>query len=41
MTSLESILSNFYCEKVNENKYPKSGKAGKQDYQLSVKDVIV
>jgi hypothetical protein len=30
--TLEEILKNFYFEKVNENKYPKFDKAGRQDF---------
>ncbi len=37
MTSFEYILSNFYFEPVNENKYPKFGKPGRQDYQFTCK----
>jgi hypothetical protein len=37
MTSLESILKNFYFEPMNENRYPKFGKAGRQDYQFICK----
>ena len=32
MTSFEYILKNFYFEPLNENKFPKFGKAGKQEY---------
>lgn len=37
MSSLENILSNFYFQPVNENKFPKFGKAGRQDYQFTCK----
>ena len=32
MTNFEYILKNFYFEPVNEDKYPKFGKGGRQDY---------
>ncbi len=37
MTSFEYILKNFYFEPVNENKYPKFGKPGRQDYLFTCK----
>jgi hypothetical protein len=37
MTSLEDILENFYFEPLNENKYPKFGKADRQDYLFTCK----
>jgi hypothetical protein len=37
MTSLETILRNFYFEPVNENKFPNHGKVGRQDYQFICK----
>ncbi len=37
MTSFEYILKNFYFEPVNQNKYPKFGKPGKQDYLFTCK----
>lgn len=37
MTNFESILKNFYIEPINENKYPKFGKAGRQDYLFTYK----
>lgn len=39
MSSLENILSNFYFEQVDKpgNKYPKFGKAGRQDYIFTCK----
>jgi hypothetical protein len=37
MTNFESILKNFYIEPINENKYHKFGKAGRQDYLLTCK----
>ena len=35
MTSLESILNNFYFQPMNENKYPKFGKPGRADYTFT------
>jgi len=37
MTSLETILKNFYFEPVNENKFPKFGKPRRQDYLFTCK----
>jgi hypothetical protein len=37
MTSLEDILKNFYFEPLNENKYPKFGKPGRQDFIFTCK----
>jgi hypothetical protein len=38
MTSLEYILKNFYFEPANGgNKFPKFGKAGRQDYLFTCK----
>lgn len=37
MTNFESILKNFYIEPINENKYPKFGKAGRQDNLFTYK----
>jgi hypothetical protein len=37
MTSLEDILKNFYFQQLNENKFPKFGKAGRQDYLFTCK----
>lgn len=38
MSSLKNILSNFYFEPVDGgNKFPKFGKAGRQDFQFTCK----
>jgi hypothetical protein len=37
MTSFEDILNNFYFEPLNENKFSKFGKAGRQDYLFTCK----
>jgi hypothetical protein len=37
MTNFESILKNFYIEPINENEYPKFGKAVRQDYLFTCK----
>jgi hypothetical protein len=38
MATFKEILSNFYFEPVNGgNKFPKFGKAGRQDYQFTCK----